>query len=110
MSKYTRKCPECRRKIVHANRDILLKSVKENRLCKSCCQTGKTFSKELCYIDGYDKEHNVVLEYDSKYHLKLSQQNKDKKRQQKIIDILKPRRFWRYDAVNKTFVNVVGES
>lgn len=57
----------------------------------------------LCYLDGYDPIHNVVLEYDSKYHNKPNQKQKDLVRQQKIIDILHPKKFWRYDATNKTF-------
>jgi very-short-patch-repair endonuclease len=44
--------------------------------------------KDLFYIDGYDKEHNVVVEYDSKYHNKTHQKQKDLIRQNKIIDIL----------------------
>ena len=61
----------------------------------------------LCYLDGYDKEKNVVLEYDSKYHNKLNQQQKDLIRQNKIIELLKPKKFWRYNAVNKTCKNVL---
>ena len=60
---------------------------------------------DLFYVDGYDKEKNVVLEYDSKYHKR--QEEKDLVRQEKIIDILKPKRFWRYDVVNKQFRNVL---
>lgn len=62
---------------------------------------------DLFYIDGYDKEHNVVLEYDSRYHNKPSQKEKDLIRQNKIIDILKPKKFWRYNAVNKQVKNVL---
>jgi len=61
---------------------------------------------DLFYIDGYDKEKNVVLEYDSKYHNKRQQKEKDLVRQQKIIDILKPKKFWRYDSMNKMFNNI----
>jgi len=57
---------------------------------------------DLFYIDGYDKEKNVVIEYDSKYHFRLKQQQKDIRRQNKIIHIINPKRFWRYDSVNKT--------
>ena len=32
-----------------------------------------------------------------------------KLRQQKIIDILHPKKFWRYDVVNKQCKNVIGE-
>lgn len=62
---------------------------------------------DLFYIDGYDKEKNVVLEYDGKYHQKCEQKQKDLIRQQKIIDALKPKRFWRYDSVNKQFRDVL---
>jgi hypothetical protein len=62
---------------------------------------------DLFYIDGYDKNHNVVLEYDSKYHNKGHQQKKDLIRQSKIIDILTPKKFWRYNAVNKQCENVL---
>ena len=60
----------------------------------------------LFYLDGYDKQHNVILEYDSKYHLKNKQKQKDLIRQQKIINILKPKKFWRYDSVGKKIKNV----
>lgn len=63
----------------------------------------------LCYIDGYDKEKNVVLKYDSKYHNRKQQIEKDLVRQQKIIDILKPKKFWRYNIINKTWKNVCEE-
>ena len=64
---------------------------------------------DLFYIDGYDKEHNVVLEYDTKYHNRPPQRKRDLIRQQRIIDILKPRKFWRYSAVNKQCENVLGD-
>lgn len=62
---------------------------------------------DLFYVDGYDKKRGVVLEYDAKYHLKPSQKTKDLIRQQKIINILKPKKFWRYDATNKQWKNVL---
>ena len=62
---------------------------------------------DLFYVDGYDKEKNVVLEYDSKYHLRSKQRERDLVRQNKIINILKPKKFWRYDAINKKFNNVL---
>lgn len=64
----------------------------------------------LFYIDGYDKEHNVVLEYDGKYHRRPKQKEKDLSRQQKIIETLNPKRFWRFDGVNKTVRNILGDS
>lgn len=62
---------------------------------------------DLFYVDGYDPINNVVMEYDGKYHRKPSQQKKDFERQVKIIEALKPKKFWRYDAMNKKFGNVL---
>jgi very-short-patch-repair endonuclease len=65
--------------------------------------------EDLFYIDGYDKEHNVVMEYDGAYHQKPSQQKKDLIRQKKIINILNPKKFWRFDAITKQVTNVLKE-
>jgi len=65
---------------------------------------------ELFYIDGYDEEHNVVIEYDSKYHNRMGQRTRDLIRQNKIISILHPKKFWRYNAVNKQWNNVMGDN
>lgn len=62
---------------------------------------------DLFYIDGYDKNKNVVLEYDSKYHKPLNQMEKDLIRQRKIIDILHPKKFWKYDSETKTVKNIL---
>jgi hypothetical protein len=68
------------------------------------------FNQILFYIDGYDKEKNVIFEYDGKYHHSKSQKEKDLIRQNKIIEILKPKKFWRYDSVNKKFTEIIGEN
>ncbi len=65
--------------------------------------------KALFYVDGYDKEHNVVMEYDSKYHNKTHQKQKDLARQQIVIDILQPKKFWRYDSVNGSFMECISQ-
>jgi len=62
---------------------------------------------DLFYVDGYDKEKNVVLEYDGKYHNSSIQKQKDLVRQNKIIELLKPKKFWRYDAINRQFRNII---
>lgn len=61
----------------------------------------------LFYLDGYDPIHNVIFEYDSKYHNSPSQKEKDLTRQEKIIKILNPKKFWRYNAINKKYRNVI---
>ena len=49
---------------------------------------GEFFIKKLGYwVDGYDKEKNVVIEYDESYHGK--QQKKDIRRMNEIIQHLK---------------------
>lgn len=59
---------------------------------------------DLFYIDGYDSNNNVVLEFDSSYHDRPSQSMKDLDRQKKIIKILNPKRFWRYNAKRHIFI------
>lgn len=61
----------------------------------------------LFYIDGYDPIHNVVIEYDSKYHSKTNQLKKDSFRQKLIISKLNPKKFWRYNKLNKTFFQYI---
>lgn len=82
--------------------------MKWNRLGFNFQPNYQVYNKtDLFYVDGYDVERNVVIEYDSKYHNKPAQREKDLIRQTKIIDILKPVAFWRYNAVNGQFRNVV---
>lgn len=51
---------------------------------------GEFHIKELGYwIDGYDKEKNVVIEYQEKYHLNPKRIEKDKRRKEEIIKALK---------------------
>ena len=66
-------------------------------------------NNDLFYVDGYDATHGVIIEYDSKYHEKYYQKQKDILRQQKIISILHPKKFWRYNSVNHQWKNVIGE-
>lgn len=61
----------------------------DNGYCFQHAENGGEFHiKELGYwVDGYDKNKNVVLEFDEKHHTK--QIEKDNKRQNEIIDYLK---------------------
>lgn len=48
------------------------------------------YIKELgYYLDGYDKENNIVVEYDELHHQQPHQQKKDRRREQEIINLLK---------------------
>ena len=103
---YKRNCPSCGKEIFHATSHILNQSIKGGRVCKSCAKRstknhnyGKKFS--------YDSDYNVVIEFDGKYHKKPSQKRKDLIRQSKIINNLHPKKFWRYNSVDKTITNVV---
>jgi hypothetical protein len=51
-------------------------------------------------VDGYDKDKNVIFEYDEPFHNTPSYKLKDVKRQQKIIDTIHPHTFIRYDEKN----------
>ena len=41
------------------------------------------------FVDGYDKENNIVYEFDEAYHRSEKQKEKDKIRENKIKDFLK---------------------
>lgn len=59
------------------------------------------------YLDGYDKEKNVVFEYDGKYHNSSKNKEANLIKQCKIIEVLKPKKFWRYDSTNKKFTEII---
>lgn len=66
-------------------------------------KNGGEFQTEIGYfVDGYDKERNIVVEYDEKKHYKDAKNNiltdKDKKRQNAIIKLLKCD-FYRFNEV-----------
>lgn len=52
-------------------------------------------------VDGYDKEKNIIFEYDEPKHHHTIQKNKDEKRQRELIahfiNNQNPVSFWRYD-------------
>ena len=56
---------------------------------------------QMCgfFVDGYDKEKNIIFEYDESHHYKSdgSLKNKDNNRQMLLINRVKPRRFIRYN-------------
>lgn len=68
---------------------------------------------EVCFngyfVDGYDKELNIVFEYDEKHHYKDAEDNilidKDIIRQNKIKEILNCK-FYRYNEVIQKFYEV----
>lgn len=57
------------------------------------------------YLDGYDKQRNIVMEYDEEYH--KNQKEKDLKRQKIIIEELKPNSFFRYDEKQKILYDII---
>jgi len=59
------------------------------------------------YVDGYDKERNVIFEYDEPHHSWDYKKKKDIIRQQRIIDKIKPQIFIRYDEKNNRLYDVI---
>lgn len=51
-------------------------------------------------VDGYDKENNVIFEYDEKYHNTPSHKTRDLIRQNRIVGKISPTLFLRYDEQN----------
>jgi len=66
-------------------------SKNENIYIQHAKNDGEFYIKELGYwVDGYDKENNVVYEYDEKHHFRNGKLNKkDQIRQKEISDLLK---------------------
>lgn len=58
-------------------------------------------------LDGYDKEKNIVFEYDEPKHNILSVKSKDKIREKRIIEKFNPNMFIRYNEQFKKFHDVI---
>jgi hypothetical protein len=63
---------------------------KQNGYCfQHALNGGEYYVKELGYwLDGYDKEKNVVIEYYENHHKRTIVKQKDKKRKKEIIKLL----------------------
>lgn len=59
------------------------------------------------FLDGYDKEKNVVFEYDEPKHRFPCYKKNDIIRQRRIIDSIKPVSFFRYDEKNDVLCDVM---
>jgi len=61
------------------------------------------------FVDGYDKERNIIFEYDEPRHYVINGElrNKDLQRQKEIIENIKPRSFIRYDERNNKLYDVI---
>jgi very-short-patch-repair endonuclease len=59
------------------------------------------------FVDGYDKNKNIVFEYDERRHNLPAVKIKDEVRQKTIIDNLNPILFLRYDEVEKNLYDVI---
>ena len=57
-------------------------------------------------LDGYDKDRNIVFEYDEKEHHTPIRRKKDLVRQNRILERIKPSLFLRYDEKRNTFYSV----
>lgn len=58
-------------------------------------------------LDGYDKENNIVFEYDEPKHHVLTVRQKDNERQKRLIECLRPNRFFRYDEKYNRLIDVI---
>ena len=58
-------------------------------------------------LDGYDKERNIVFEYDESRHNSPSKKPFDLIRQKRIIDKINPLMFVRYNERFNTLIDVI---
>ncbi len=56
------------------------------------------------FVDGYDKDKNIIIEYDEPFHHRKNRKNRDLQRQNRIIQHFKSKninvKFLRYDEKN----------
>jgi hypothetical protein len=57
-------------------------------------------------VDGYDKERNIIFEYDEPHHNKLNKKQKDLVRQRRLLEIIKPNMFVRFDEENNKLYDI----
>ena len=59
------------------------------------------------FVDGYDKDKNIIFEYDEKHHKSSSYKlKKDKIRETNLIQNINPTQFIRYDELNNKLYKV----
>jgi hypothetical protein len=58
-------------------------------------------------LDGYDKERNIIFEYDEQKHHQTWYKKKDLVRQEKLISKLNPSKFIRYDELNNKLITIL---
>jgi hypothetical protein len=51
-------------------------------------------------VDGYDKDRNIIFEYDEPHHYNNKRKEKDKYKERCIIEKIHPKQFIRYDERN----------
>ncbi len=58
-------------------------------------------------LDGYDKNKNIIFEYDEPKHRTLSHRKRDREREIRIIKVLSPSSFFRYDEKDKKLMEII---
>jgi hypothetical protein len=58
------------------------------------------------YVDGYDKERNIIFEYDEPHHKWNYKKQKEQIRQERIMNKINPSLFIRYDEKNNMLLDV----
>ena len=59
------------------------------------------------FVDGYDKEKNIIFEYDEARHRHPYKKKRDRIRQDNLLREIKPTLFIRYDEVSKVLYDVI---
>jgi predicted RNA-binding Zn-ribbon protein involved in translation (DUF1610 family) len=111
------RCKDCSKKIA----GVYLARRYSLRACEFMDNYGKKYGYEFqharnsteyqvdrYFLDGYDKEKNVVFEYDEQQHFKGGNLIPDDiVRQSKIIDLIRPIAFFRYNEPKKILTEVI---
>ena len=60
-------------------------------------------------LDGYDTEKNIVFEYDEPKHSVKYHKTRDKIREERLVQEIRPSAFWRYDEKRKMLYNTLNK-
>ena len=58
-------------------------------------------------VDGYDKNKNIIFEYDEPAHNLPKYKKKDEKKQESIVEKVNPTLFIRYDEKNNRLYDII---
>ena len=83
---YKRICPKCNKEVINKDKYQCIRFIKDNKLCGLCSRQELGLRNKG--IIRTDKDKNIVIEYNEKYHYSPKMIDLDKIRRELIIEYL----------------------